>query len=47
MKTTIPVTRRGVVTLPLALRRALGIMGDDVLIERLTRPMALSQRLPG
>jgi antitoxin PrlF len=36
MKTTITVTSRGVVTLPLALRRALGIKGDDVLIAETT-----------
>jgi len=36
MKTTITVTSRGVVTLPLALRRAMGIQGDDVLIAETT-----------
>ena len=36
MKTTITVTSRGVVTLPLALRRALGIKADDILIAETT-----------
>ena len=36
MKTTLTVTRRGVVTLPAKLRRALGIKGDDQLIAETT-----------
>lgn len=36
MKTTITVTSRGVVTLPLGLRRALGIKADDTLIAETT-----------
>jgi antitoxin PrlF len=36
MKTTITVTGRGVVTLPLALRKALGIKADDTLIAETT-----------
>jgi antitoxin PrlF len=36
MKTTITVTSRGVVTLPLELRKALGIKADDTLIAETT-----------
>ena len=36
MKTTITVTRRGVVTLPAKLRQALGIKADDQLIAETT-----------
>jgi bifunctional DNA-binding transcriptional regulator/antitoxin component of YhaV-PrlF toxin-antitoxin module len=36
MKTTIMVTSRGVVTLPLSLRKALGIKADDTLIAETT-----------
>ena len=36
MKTTLTVTRRGVVTLPAKLRRALGIKADDQLIAETT-----------
>ena len=36
MKTTITVTSRGVVTLPLGLRKALGIKADDTLIAETT-----------
>lgn len=36
MKTTLTVTRRGVVTLPAKLRQALGIKGDDQLIAETT-----------
>jgi len=36
MKTTLTVTRRGVVTLPAKLREALGIKADDVLIAETT-----------
>ena len=36
MKTTVTVTRRGVVTLPAKLRRALGIRSDDQLIAETT-----------
>jgi antitoxin PrlF len=36
MKTTLIVTSRGVVTLPVKLRRALGIKADDHLIAETT-----------
>jgi AbrB family looped-hinge helix DNA binding protein len=36
MKTTLTVTRRGVVTLPAKLRRALGLKPDDQLIAEAT-----------
>jgi len=36
MKTTLTVTRRGVVTLPAKLRQALGIKVDDQLIAEAT-----------
>ena len=36
MKTTLTVTRRGVVTLPARLRKALGIKPDDQLIAETT-----------
>ena len=36
MKSTLTVTRRGVVTLPAKLRRALGIKPDDQLIAEAT-----------
>lgn len=36
MKTTLRVTRRGVVTLPAKLRQALGIKADDQLIAETT-----------
>ena len=36
MKTTVTVTRRGVVTLPAKLREALGIKADDQLIAETT-----------
>lgn len=36
MKTTVTVTSRGVVTLPLGLRKALGIKADDTLIAETT-----------
>ena len=36
MKTTLIVTRRGVVTLPAKLRQALGIKADDQLIAETT-----------
>jgi AbrB family looped-hinge helix DNA binding protein len=36
MRSTITVTSRGVVTLPLALRKALGIKPDDTLIAETT-----------
>jgi AbrB family looped-hinge helix DNA binding protein len=36
MKTTLTVTRRGVVTLPAKLRQALGIKADDLLIAETT-----------
>ena len=36
MKTTLTVNSRGVVTLPAALRRALGIKADDQLIAETT-----------
>ena len=36
MKTTVTVTSRGVVTLPLGLRKALGIKADDTLIAEAT-----------
>ena len=36
MKTTLTVTRRGVVTLPAKLRQALGIKADDQLIAETT-----------
>jgi len=36
MKTTLTVTRRGVVTLPAKLRKALGIKADDQLIAETT-----------
>jgi AbrB family looped-hinge helix DNA binding protein len=36
MKTTLSVSRRGVVTLPAKLRQALGIKGDDQLIAETT-----------
>lgn len=36
MKTIITVTSRGVVTLPVGLRRALGIKADDTLIAETT-----------
>lgn len=36
MKTTVTVTRRGVVTLPAKLRQALGIKADDQLIAETT-----------
>jgi len=36
MKTTLTVTRRGVVTLPARLRQALGIKADDQLIAETT-----------
>jgi antitoxin PrlF len=36
MRTTITVTSRGVVTLPLALRKSLGIKADDMLIAETT-----------
>jgi AbrB family looped-hinge helix DNA binding protein len=36
MKTTVTITRRGVVTLPAKLREALGIKADDQLIAETT-----------
>jgi AbrB family looped-hinge helix DNA binding protein len=36
MKSTVTVTSRGVVTLPLGLRKALGIKADDTLIAETT-----------
>ena len=36
MKTTLTMNRRGVVTLPAKLRRALGLNGGDVLIAETT-----------
>jgi len=36
MKTTLTITRRGVVTLPAKLREALGIKADDQLIAETT-----------
>ena len=36
MKATITVTSRGVVTLPLGIRKALGIKADDTLIAETT-----------
>jgi AbrB family looped-hinge helix DNA binding protein len=36
MKTTVTVTSRGVVTLPLGLRKALGIKPEDTLIAETT-----------
>ena len=36
MKTTLTVTRRGVVTLPAKLRQALGVKADDQLIAEMT-----------
>ena len=36
MKTTITITSRGVVTLPLGLRKALGIKAEDTLIAETT-----------
>ena len=36
MKTTVTVTRRGVVTLPAKLRESLGIKADDQLIAETT-----------
>jgi AbrB family looped-hinge helix DNA binding protein len=36
MKTTLMVTRRGVVTLPAKLRQALGLKTDDLLIAETT-----------
>lgn len=36
MKTTLTVTRRGIVTLPAKLRQALGIKADDQLIAETT-----------
>jgi antitoxin PrlF len=36
MRTTITVTNRGVVTLPLRIRKALGIKADDTLIAETT-----------
>ena len=36
MKTTLTVTSRGVVTLPVKLRRALGLQADDHLIAETT-----------
>ena len=36
MKTTLNVSRRGVVTLPAKLRQALGIKGDDQIIAEAT-----------
>ena len=44
MKTTLTVTRRGVVTLPAKLRQALGIKADDQLIAE-TTPEGLLLRL--
>lgn len=46
LKTTITVTSRGVVTLPLALRRAMGIQGDDVLIAETTADLRPAVTLP-
>jgi len=36
MRTTITVTNRGIVTLPLRIRKALGIKADDTLIAETT-----------
>ncbi len=36
MKTTVMVTRRGVITLPAKLRQALGVKAEDVLIAETT-----------
>ena len=36
MKTTVTITRRGVITLPAKLRQALGLKGDDHLIAETT-----------
>ena len=36
MKTTISVSRRGVITLPARLRKALGVTGDDLLLAETT-----------
>ncbi len=36
MKATISVSRRGVITLPAKLRKALGVHGDDLLIAETT-----------
>jgi len=36
MKTAITITERGVITLPAKLRRALGLMADDILIAETT-----------
>lgn len=36
MRTTIAVTNRGVITLPLKLRKELGITGEDLLIAETT-----------
>lgn len=36
MKTTVTVTRRGVITLPAKLRKALGVQADDQLIAETT-----------
>ncbi len=36
MKTTVMVTRRGVITLPAKLRQALGVKTEDILIAETT-----------
>jgi len=36
MKTTVMVTSRGVITLPVKLRQALGLKADDILIAETT-----------
>lgn len=36
MKTTVMVTRRGVITLPAKLRQALGVKSEDILIAETT-----------
>ena len=36
MKTTVSVTKRGVLTLPARLRKELGLTGDDLLIAETT-----------
>ena len=36
MKTTVMVTRRGVITLPAKLRQALGVKAEDILIAETT-----------
>ena len=49
MKTTVMVTSRGVITLPVKLRQALGLKADDILIAETTADgllLRLSVTLP-